>query len=148
MLAMRLQTRPLSRAIEGELQVYNRLVLEHQDEAYSLAFDLLGEERAAAALVQQVFQRGFACRDDERLPFRLRVLRWLVCACRERRQPVSGLAHLDSRLARLSNEEGAALVLVERLGLSYADAGEVMGKSAADFRKLLANARFSLGILS
>ncbi len=140
--------RPLSRAGDGELQVYNRLVLQHQDEAFCLAFDLLGEENAAAALVQQVFLRGFTRHDDERLPFRLRVLRWLVSACLQRRQPLTGLAHLDPRLGRLSHEEGIALVLVERLGLSYAEAGEVMAKNIADFRKLLATARFSLGILS
>ncbi len=143
MLTMHLQARPLPRARDGELQVYNRLVLQYQDEAFSLAFDLLGEESAAAALVQQVFLRGFNRRDDERLPFRLRVLRWLVGACLQRRQPLTGLARLDPRLARLSNEEAIALALVERLGLSYAEAGEVLGKTAADFRRLLATARFS-----
>ncbi len=143
MLTMHLQARPLPRARDGELQVYNRLVLQYQDEAFSLAFDLLGEESAAAALVQQVFLRGFSRRDDERLPFRLRVLRWLVGACLQRRQPLTGLARLDPRLACLSNEEVIALALVERLGLSYAEAGDVMGTSAADFRGLIATARYS-----
>ena len=141
---MNLLARPVSRASDRELQVYNRLVLQHQDEAFSLACDLLGEESTAADLVQQVFLRGFARRDDERLPFRLRVIRWVVCACLQSGRPLPGPARLDPRLERLSNEEGVALVLVERLGLSYAEAAEVMGKPAAEFRSILATARFSL----
>jgi len=135
---------PRGKPADQDLQAYNSLVLQNQDEAFSLAFDLLGDESAADAAVQQAFMHGFARQVDARLPFRLWVLRWVVSACLERSQILPGPARLEPRLAFLSNEDNVALVLVERLGLSYSQAAGVAQKSEAEFRKQLAAARFSL----
>ncbi len=135
---------PRGMPADQELQAYNYLVLQSQDEAYSLAYDLLGDESAADGVVQQAFMHGFGRQVDARLPFRLRVLRWVVSACLERSQILPGPARLEPRLAHLSNEENVALLLIERLGLSYSQASGVAQKSEAEFRKQLAAARFSL----
>jgi DNA-directed RNA polymerase specialized sigma24 family protein len=132
------------RADQSALQRYNLLVLQHQDEVYSLAFDLLGDERAADALVQAAFVQGFARRAHERPPFRLRALRWVVQACLDRRGPLPGPARLDSRLAGLANEPAVALILVERLGLSCAESALVMGMEMEEFRSVLAEGRVSI----
>lgn len=149
---MNLQGMQISRVNDqelGMLRTYNSLVLQNQDEAFSLAYDLLGEEGAADTLVQQVFLNGFGRRVDERLPFRLRVMCWIVRACLQRgAHPLSGPGRLDPRLAHLSNEEQVALLLVERLGLNYSEAAAVMEKSVEEFRSLLAAARFSLRKMS
>ncbi len=129
---------------DRDLQAYNYLVLQNQDEAFSLAYDLLGDESAADAAVQQAFLHGFARQADARFPFRLRLLRWVVGACLASSQILPGPALLEPRLAFLSNEENVALVLVERLGLSYSQAAGVAQKNEAEFRKQLAAARFSL----
>ena len=135
---------PRGTPADQDLQAYNYLVLQNQDEAFSLAYDLLGDENAAEAVVQQAFLRGFARQADARLPFRLRVLGWVVSACLERSQILPGPAQLEPRLAFLSNEENVAIVLVDRLGLNYSQAAGVAQKSEAEFRKQLAAARFSL----
>jgi len=128
---------------DQELQIYNRQVLQNQDEAFSLAYDLLGTEGAAAALLQEVFMSGFGRRKDACLPFRLRVMRWVVRACLEHSQ-VLGPEQLEPRLAQLTNEEKVALVLLERLGLNSLQAAAVLEKSAADFRALVTRARCAL----
>ncbi len=132
---------PAIRSKEYELRVYNSLVLGCQDEAYSLAVDLLGNESTAAALVQEVFLSGFARRKDPRLPFRLRALQWVVRTCLERSRKLPGPARLEPRLGRLSNDEQVAVVLIERLGLSYTEAAAVLGLKNEEFRGLLARAR-------
>lgn len=141
---MNLKGIPVNCERDQELQAYNSLVLQSQDEVYNLAYDLLGAECMAAAVVQEVFVSGFDRRKDTRLMFRLRVMRWVVRACLGRSQVLPGPERLEPRLARLTNEEKVALILVERLGLNYPEAAVVAEKSAADIRRILAQARLSL----
>jgi DNA-directed RNA polymerase specialized sigma24 family protein len=141
---MSLRARLANHASNQELQAYNYMVRQNQDEAFSLAYDLLGEEDSAVAIVQQAFINGFTAQKDAHLPFRLRALRWVVRACLDRNQTLLGPSQLDPRLARLSNEEKVVLVLVDRLGLDYSQAAGVTGISVANIQKILAMARFNL----
>jgi DNA-directed RNA polymerase specialized sigma24 family protein len=141
---MNLQGMPVIRASRMELKAYNRLVLQTQDEAFCLAYDLLGVESAADTVVQGVFLDNINQPHDSRMPFRLRVLQGVVRACLKRGDVLQGPERIEQRLARLSNEEKVALLLVERMGFNYLEASAVLGKNIAEFRGIVAKARFSI----
>ena len=46
-------------ALEGDLDAFNRLVMEYQDLAYNVAFRVLGERTAAEDAVQDAFISAF-----------------------------------------------------------------------------------------
>ena len=49
----------LSRAREGDLAAFNRVVLRHQDAVYALAYRFLGERQAAEDAAQEAFLRAY-----------------------------------------------------------------------------------------
>jgi len=136
--------RQARRSLELDLQEYNRRVLQHQDEAFALAADLLGDEAAAAEVVQAIFVAAFSRERRQPEPdFRWEILRRVIQACRERSTGawLPGPTGLQSVLAGLSSEEKVLLVLVDRLELSYPDAATVLRKPLAYIRSTLCMAR-------
>jgi RNA polymerase sigma-70 factor, ECF subfamily len=53
------ETSLINKAIEGDLDAFNRLVLEYQSLAYNHAYALLGDQAAAEDAVQDSFLRAF-----------------------------------------------------------------------------------------
>lgn len=125
------------------LQAFNHLILQHQDEAYTLAVHLMGDE----LLAEETLEKAVAAlyNGQRRLPgdFRMEILRQVTRACLQGGR-IAGPRHLARILAGLSDEEKAALVLVDCLGLDYADAAAILGKTPANLATSLAQARYKM----
>ena len=139
----------LRAARAGDLLAYNRLVLEHQDAVYNLAYRLLGDAAAAAEATQAAFVG--ALRELRGCPagaFRAWVLRWLVRACQPRlgrgSRPAEPVASWPGCLAALPPAQRLALALVDIAGLDYAQAASVLGLKPEQLRADLAAARRAL----
>jgi len=123
------------------MQAYNRLVLQHQDEAFTLAYDLLGDDAAACETLQTVFLSAYRQDWGAQSLFRLQVLRGVIQACLRRGKALPGPHLAGSSLAGLTDEEKCALVLVDCLGLTYPDAAFALTRQVAWVAKTLAAAR-------
>lgn len=137
---------------ETQLTIFNTLAMRYQDEAYTLAYYLLGEDSRAAEATQAAFthlyRRGKLRADG----FRVEILRQILLDCRPAQRKFGGLrvngppsSDPQSRPILLLKEgERSAVVLVDVLGLEYAAAAQVLGCSIKQLGKLLALARLNL----
>lgn len=125
------------------LTLFNQQILQCQDDAYTLAWYLLGDEAQAEAVMQAAAERAYHCFSARRANCRLQILGQVVDQCRGRVPSGSGPeeAGVFAGLRSLAEPERAALVLVDVLGLSYGDAAWVMGRSLKETGRLLAQAR-------
>ncbi len=89
-------------ARHGNLEAFNRLVLAYQDQAYNLAYRLLGDDAAAQDATQTAFINAYqAIRTFRGGSFRAWILRILTNACydelrRQKRKPTEVLNPIDS----------------------------------------------------
>lgn len=140
----------LRAARAGDLPAYNRLVLEHQDVLYNLAYRVLGDQAAAVEATQAAFvsaQRKL--RAYRTGPFRVWLIYWLVRACRSHldgkvSRPVASDLVGPGDLAKLPPAQRLALVLVDIAGLDYGQAASVLEQAPAQVRHDLAAARRAL----
>ncbi len=129
------------------LQEYNHLVMLNQDECFSLAYDLLGDDAQASEVVGEVFQKGFLHASGEPSKFRLEVLRLVIQNALKRSEELHcpGIyTHFPAQFSLLSNEEKLVCILVDCLELSYQDAAAVLEKPRDLIRKMVAETRFIL----
>jgi DNA-directed RNA polymerase specialized sigma24 family protein len=129
------------------LAIFNRQVLQCQDDAYTLALYLLGDEAMAEAAVQaaveSVFRHG--CAGDK--PFRLSILQAVANESHQHLQralPIirnTGEQSILEMLRRLPEQERQALILVDVLRLNYEESAEVMRVPSKNFGLRLAWAR-------
>jgi RNA polymerase sigma-70 factor (ECF subfamily) len=144
----------LRAARAGDLLAYNRLVLEHQDAVYNLAFRLLGDAALAAEATQAAFVGALRELHLEReWSFRMGLLRCLVQACRPRLgrlvpRRLAPAKSLPGCLASLPPAQRLALALVDIAGLDYAQAARVLGLAPTQVRCDLAAARQALSALA
>jgi RNA polymerase sigma-70 factor (ECF subfamily) len=153
----------------GELEPFNRLVKQHQDEAYTLAYRVLGDpawaEEATQAAALHAYQNLLTY---PAATFKLRLLHSVAAACQQRmrldrwlqaclqrglrartegvsrrtpRQPQPTGDPIQDRLNRLPPAERLAVVLVDVLGLDYEQAAQVLEEPKNHFRRHLARAR-------
>jgi RNA polymerase sigma-70 factor (ECF subfamily) len=120
-------------AQRGDIRAFSRLVNAHRDQIYALSYRILGDEQAAVSATQAAVR--LAASHAATLPaadFRLWLWRWVVSACQARCRPVGGTSDtavtqaLPDRLARLPLELRLALVLVDVVGLDYAQTATVL----------------------
>lgn len=138
----------MNTTINHRLATFNTLALHFQDEAYTLAYYLLGDETRSAEVTQLAFDRLYQ-RSGLRLEqFRLEVLHEIWAQTRQ-----LGRAALSHALARdalcqqlmgLKDDERLAVILVDVLALDYEEAGRVMGGSRKQVGKLLAQGRMKM----
>jgi DNA-directed RNA polymerase specialized sigma24 family protein len=128
----------------SDLPAYNELVVQHQDEAFTLACDLLGNETMAAEAVEEAFRDSFRDRKTPQAQFRLEIMKKVAENCEKRAKILPGPQAMAHLLTDLTNTEKTILVLVDCLEMSYADAGYVTGKPPAIVGVELAKARFLL----
>ena len=89
-------------ALEGDLDAFNRLVMEYQDLAYNVAFRVLGERTAAEDAVQDAFISAYRKLKSFRGgSFKAWLLRIVTNACydelrRQKRRPIVPLQPSDS----------------------------------------------------
>jgi len=139
----------------GDLEAFNRLVVEYQDEVYNLVYRVLGEEEAALEATRDVFQVAYRQLDRYRKgSFRLWLFRIAARVCQQRlkgwsapyRNPPSVRTspeenRLQACLRLIPPEQRLALVLVDLQGLSYPEASAVLGASPEKLSGRLAQAR-------
>jgi RNA polymerase sigma-70 factor (ECF subfamily) len=142
-------------AKRGDLEAFNRLVLECQDEVYSFAFRTLGEEQAAQETTRLIFQEAHRQLPDFRSgTFRLWLLRLAARTCMRRlkgwrgsyRNPPSirtspAENSLQACLRLIPPDLRLALILVDLEGLTYPEAAAVLNASPAKVLARLAQAR-------
>lgn len=125
------------------LDVYNQEVLACQQEAFTLALYLLGNDHAADDVVQRSVMAAYrCCRRSPDQPIRLTILREVIRLCDHHTgRPEDGLS---SHLRRLSRRECRSLLLIDLLGLSYDQAAHVLRCKKHDLAQWLARARANL----
>lgn len=145
-----------SKAVQADPEAFGRIAGAYQDQAYTLAFYLLGDASAAEGAAQAAFlaaRRRMIRSDRNRL--RLDLFREILRACSAaqngaRPSPGGGAGNatgeekLRGCLAGLPFEYRCALVLVDVAGLDYAEAAAVIGRPVAALQKRLALARVRL----
>lgn len=137
---------------EKQLMMFNTLAMQIQDEAFTLAYYLLGDETRAAEAIQGAFARLYQRPGLKFASFRRDVFQRVLAQCRAMR---SGLRtarfsvmtvrdDVTENLLRLNEPERSAAVLIDVLGLSYDEAADVLGCSKREISRLLAQARLNL----
>ncbi len=127
--------------------IFNRRVLECQDDAYTLAWYLSGNEALAETVVQAAVEslyRNAAIRDTS---FRLMILQAVVRQSHRsmrRSLPINGKTGdqgILEMLRSLPEQERQALILVDILRLSYAESAAILRIPIEDLGQRLARAR-------
>lgn len=147
-------------AQRGDLEAFNRLVLDSQDTVYNHACWLCGDPALAVEIVQETFLRAFRRLGTFRgSSFRAWVLqiadRLRQEMVRQEERSSAGAdvrwgeqAGLDgalySALESLPEEQRMPLVLVDMLAMDYAEAAEALRISTSTLKSRLATARLSL----
>jgi hypothetical protein len=122
-------------------------LLQYQDDAYTLAYYLLANEDHAAATLEAVFGALKLQRGHHPNQLRLEIFRRVLAAV----QPFIRLGaegarqnDLSCQLSQLDQDQRAALILVDILGLDYAQACWVLGVSQKIASRLVAAGRVGL----
>jgi DNA-directed RNA polymerase specialized sigma24 family protein len=128
---------------------FESLVLHHQDEVFTLAYYILGDEERAVQAVQMAIQLVLRKSMNRAGRVRLELLRQTLWQARKVRagiavQPKLAGDPLCARLALLTENERTAAVLVDVLGLSYNDAARVLDCTPRQAGKFLAQARLTI----
>ncbi len=122
----------------------NDLTQKYQDEVYTLAYYLLGNEPAAVKITQEAFIQVHRP-DMIKEHFRLEALKYILLDCKGKRPRHSASADaMCDKLLKLEEDEQAAVVLVDVLGLTYDEAAWVMGRNPKQVTKLVSQARIHL----
>jgi RNA polymerase sigma-70 factor (ECF subfamily) len=141
-------------AQDGDWLAFQRLVIQHQDLAYTLAYYFLGNEQTAASALQLAFMRSYReLGSFHHGSFRGWLLQRVLAACR--RQPAGSPKkparvsaettgdrdELQHRLLGLPLEWRTAIILVDLLGMDYEEAAQAAGCSPRAVSYHLARAR-------
>ena len=132
---------PSISSINQDLQAYNLLVLQYQDEAFNLAYALLGNETLAEKIVGFVFHKAFARTPKNYRSFRIEILAAIAFGCLKQAKGISGPENIQAYLVGLTNIEKAAVILVDSIEMSLEDAAGVLKISRLQLVKLLARGR-------
>ena len=132
-------------ACQADLEAFNRLVLACQDEAFTLACSILGDEGLACELVQAVFLRVYTRWEDGGHPIPVQVLQGVIGMCK-RAGPSKAYAGVEliPGWHQLECAEQEALLLVDLLGKSYPQTALVLDKSEHEVAAIVALGRTKL----
>jgi DNA-directed RNA polymerase specialized sigma24 family protein len=126
---------------QEDLQAYNFLVLRHQDEAFNLAYALLGNEVLAEKVVGTIFHEAFVRLPKNCRSFRCEILGAIIYVCLKQPKLTFGPEDIRTYLMGLTSIEKAVVVLVDTLEMSLMDAAGVLHISRLQLVKLLARGR-------
>lgn len=133
--------------VETQQHTPSILVQRLQDDAYTLAYYLLGSERLAEAATEASFaslNRGKAQHFDG---LRRDVIRAVLTRCKQEGISVTGrrgTGDISSLLQKIAIDERSVVVLVDVLGLSYDEAAILLDRPKKHIMRLLAQARLHL----
>jgi DNA-directed RNA polymerase specialized sigma24 family protein len=130
---------------QKDLDIFNGQVLACQEEAFTLACSLLGDERWACELVQAVFLRVYTRRGDRGIPIPVQVLQGVIGMCRQAKpsQAFAGVEFIPG-WRRLEWGEREALLLVDVLGKTYQETALVLDRSEREVAAAVASGRRKL----
>jgi hypothetical protein len=125
------------------LSLFNRQVLECQDEAYTFAWYFSGNESEAESITRTAVKDSFFIFSRHGQTCRLVILKMVARLCRKetRGKDILQASPGPRGLKFLPEEERQALILVDILRLSYADTAAVLGQPVKNVSRLLAQAR-------
>ncbi len=130
------------------LEEFNHLVLQNQDDAYCLAYYMLGNEAQAVQVVQTAVEQAYKNFKAKNLDFRILLLQLVSTGCLKFPELASNPAQqsgpLQNQMNKLPGTERLTLILIDMLGLSYAQAVQVLHLSLKDVRILLTQGRLRL----
>jgi len=128
------------------LDRFNLSVLACQDEAFTLAYYLVGEEKTACALLQDVIRTVYTGWRGEADDVGCLVLRGVVLMARQVVTP-SGAFPGARRIPgweELKRCEQEIMLLVDVLDKPYSEAARIMERSERDVALTLVNGRYKL----
>lgn len=148
----------MSTMVSSQLDTFNHLAANYQDDAFTLAFYLLGDEAHALEVAETAFARLYQRLSREVADprsadqFRMEMLHQVFTICCEEQGMSANMGWAGARvldalcrqLLHLKQKERAAVILVDVLGLTYAEAAQVMGCWQKQLGKLLTQARVGL----
>ena len=133
-----------SSSIDGRLSAFNQQILQQQEEAYTLAYYLLGSAEAASQAVQtaviQCYQQS-SRGGSQRLSLLRTVLKNSLASSAI---PVTGADPLTRGILSLPQEERRTVLLVDVLGLSYVEAAQVLGTNTSRVSQWLTGGRLAM----
>jgi DNA-directed RNA polymerase specialized sigma24 family protein len=129
---------------DARLSAFNRQVLQQQEEAYTLAYYLLGSTDAAAQAVQTAVLQVYQQAGRNGSP-RLTLLKTVLRNCLGQSPATIRAADpLTQGILSLPQDERRAVLLVDVLGLSYVEAAQVLSTSTGRVSQWLTGARLAM----
>lgn len=126
------------------LDQFNQQVLACQDEAFMLAISLVGEERLACQIVQEVILKVYTNGGSRTQPIDRQVLQGVILSCRRANRSPFGEAIAIPGWKQLKRGEREVLLLVDVLGKSYQDAASILNTSWQEIVQNVAKGRLRL----
>ena len=126
----------------SKLTDFNHLILQCQEEAYTLAFYVLGNELQACETVQRAITSAYHHPEDR--DAHLAILSNVTRLCLQLPTHAIDLDVVPEIVRRLCNipiQERLAVILIDILGLNYAQAAIICHKPEAQISRLLSHAR-------
>jgi DNA-directed RNA polymerase specialized sigma24 family protein len=125
------------------LSRFNHLVLQCQEDAYTLAWYLLGDEAKAAATTQAAVSAAYPLFLANSRDCKLLILKRVIQLCQGQKaaQETLRLSRAQPAGRSLNEPERQALVLIEIVNLSYQDTAVVTGRPVCEISGLLGQAR-------
>ena len=126
-----------------KLARFNQQVLRYQDDAYTLACFLVGNEKEAEQVTQEAVAAAFRLCPQQGGGCRLLLLRQVCRLCRARRPAGQIFSGLPGQLNSfgIAIHERMVLILVDVLELSYRETAAVLSLPVKNVGRLLSIAR-------
>lgn len=130
--------------VMDSLSLFNQQVLQIQDDAYTLAWYMLGDAVEAETVMQEAVQAAFSSFSSKRTDCRLLILKQIVEQCRTRKPAASSSVELGifQGLCSLEDQDREILLLIDVLGLRYSEVACIVNQPLKEIKRLLARARW------
>jgi len=124
------------------LAQFNQQVLECQDDAFTLAWYLLGDEAAAEAAVQAAVMRAYHRAQSGRVDDRRLILKQVLRCCAVKiGNDSSGMPSGYLEVHKLPAVERQVIILIDILCLNYDETAHLSNRSIRTITQRLAQAR-------
>lgn len=132
----------------NHLSQFNQQVLRCQDDAYTLAWYLLGDEAQAASATQASVAAAFPFYSPYLKNCRVLILKQVINQCRawKTARETRAIASVHPGFPALPELERYALILIDILNLSYTDTAVVLDRSVSEISGLLSQGRRKLTV--
>lgn len=127
------------------LDQFNQQVLSCQDEAFTLALCILGDEDAACEVVLKAILQVYSDRGNDDIVIKVRVLQGVILICRKMKPSKTYNAkEWIPGWNQLDHSEQEALLLVDVLQKSYQNTAVLLNNSESDVAQVVAQGRYKL----